>query len=202
MIDRTAETPLVYRIRTRDPAEVDLVVLHQTGPRFDPLRLKAHALVRADGEVVQLHPWLARMRYGSGPIGNSRGVNVEIEANLPGRYHRGEGRWAQEPRDVWDADARRAQVLAARALLAALKAELPALRYVCAHRTLQGGETSRRRAGCCGPDLWREVGEWAVAELGLELLPTAPGGLDLPDDWRRAPTHGVVDWRYGFPTNL
>lgn len=76
MIDRTGETPTSYRIHTRDPAEVDLVVLHQTGPRFDPLALKAHALVGRDGVAVQLHPWLARMRYGSGPRGNPRGVNV------------------------------------------------------------------------------------------------------------------------------
>jgi hypothetical protein len=190
VIDRTADSPAAYRIRTRDPDEVDLVVLHQTGtgPLSDAtaVRVKAHALVLDAGEVVQLHPWLSRMRWGSGPGGNGRGVNVEIRANLPGRYVGSAGRWWRPdliPPERWDAAERRAQVFAARDLLRVLRDSLPALRYVCPHRTLQKG-----KGGCCGPDLWREAGEWAIAVLGLELLPAGPRGSGPPPAWRTEPT--------------
>jgi hypothetical protein len=72
-VDRTHDSPEAYRVRERRPREVDLIVLHQTGtprpvnpaaPGLD--RVKAHALVLDSGEVRQLHPWLARLRYGSG----------------------------------------------------------------------------------------------------------------------------------------
>lgn len=189
MIDRTADSPASHRIRTRDPDEVDTVWFHQTGTASGLLdatlvRTRAHALVLEAGEALQLHPWLARMRYGSGSRGNPRGINIEHRANLPGRYHRGEGRWWRPdlvPPERWCPDERRAQVLASRALLRVLRAELPALRFVGAHRQVEAA-----KAGCPGPDLWREVGEWAIREIGLELAPTR-GGRDLPADWRRAP---------------
>lgn len=188
IIDRTARTPAGYRVRERAPSEVDLVCLHQTGT--GPLseeaadRVKAHAVVLDDGAVLQLHPWLARLKYGSGPW-NGRGITVEHRANLPGRYQGDAPRWAgKAPRETWDADARRAQVVAARGLLARLRAELPGLRYVGAHRQID----SPRKGGCPGADLWREVGEWAIRELGLELVASLPSGADLPAGWRRAPT--------------
>lgn len=207
VIDRTADSPTSYRIRERDPTKVDTVWLHQTGtapglPESTLLRTRAHALVLEGGEVLHLHPWLARMRYGSGPRGNPRGVNIEHRANLPGRYRGGEGRWWRPPApsgwqgtadewraecdrrlppEHWNPDGRRAQVLASRALLRRLRDELPALRFVGAHRLVEAG-----KSGCPGPNLWREVGEWAIRELGLWLAPTR-GGLDLPPSWRRAP---------------
>ena len=147
-------------------------------------RTKAHALVLDSGAVLQLHPWLVRLKYGSGPW-NGRGITVEHRANLPGRYQGDEPRWAgKAARETWDADARRAQVLASRALLARLREELPGLRYVGAHRQID----APRKGGCPGPDLWREVGEWAIRELGLELVASLPSGSDLPAGWRRAPT--------------
>lgn len=204
VIDRTAASPATYRVRERDPAEIDLVVLHQTGTGSlsdaAALRVKAHALVLDSGEALRLHPWLGRMRYGSGPIGNRRGVNVEVRANLPGRYAGGEPIWWR-PSDAglarmrttrgaweallerWDPDRHRARVLTARDLLATLRRDLPALRFVCPHRTLQAG-----KGGCPGPDLWREVGEWAIRELGLELLPAVSGGAEPPASWRATPT--------------
>lgn len=188
LVDRTGSSPGSYRVRERAPSEVDLAALHQTGtpPGLgDALldRTRAHALVLDSGEVRHLHGWLTRLRYGSGPW-NARCVSVEVRANLPGRYWRGEPRWAGScPPERWDADSRRAQVLAARALLARLRDELPGLRYVGAHRLVEAG-----KGGCPGPDLWREVGEWALSALGLELAPTHARGRALPDDWRREPT--------------
>lgn len=193
LTDRTSASPGRYRLRDRALDEIDLVVLHQTGtraglPRSTLDRTRAHALILDSGEILHLHPWAARLRYGSGPW-NARCITIEHRANLPGRYVAGRGRWWRPdlvPPDVWDPDARRAQVLASRQLLRLLRSELPALRYVAGHRMVQRG-----KGGCPGPDLWREVGEWAIAELGLELAEVAPTGSSLPPDWRRAPT--IVD---------
>ena len=193
-VDRTHDSPEAYRVRERRPREVDLIVLHQTGtPRPADLaapgldRVKAHALVLDSGEVRQLHPWLARLRYGSGAW-NSRCISVEHRANLPGRYHRGEPRWWRPdlvPPEAWSADERRAQVLASRDLLRLLVAELPAVRFIAPHRMVQAG-----KGGCCGPDLWREVGEWAIRELGLVLPQPHEGGSALPPTWRGTPEIG------------
>lgn len=189
MIDRTAESPTQYRVRTRDPAEVDLAVLHQTGPIFDPVRVRAHFLVMPDGDTLALHPPLVRMRYGSGKW-NARCVTIEHAAHYPGRYTaRGEPKWAGwnerakpacEPRGRLEDH--EAQVHAARALLAHLRETLPALRYVAAHRMIEAG-----KGGCPGPDLWREVGEWSIRALGLQLAEVEPTGSTLPPTWRAEP---------------
>lgn len=194
IIDHTAASPERYRVRDREPQEVDLIVLHQTGtPRPRNLaapgldRVRAHALVLDSGEVRRLHPWLTRLRYGSG-MWNARCISIEQRANLPGRYHNGEPRWWRPdlvPPELWDADERGAQVLAVRALLRVLTDELPAVRFIAPHRMVQAG-----KGGCCGPDLWREVGEWAIHELGLVLPQPHAGGSEIPASWRQAPEIG------------
>ncbi len=186
----TSTAPGRYRLRDRAPDEIDLVVLHQTGTRAGLSqtaldKTRAHALILDSGEILHLHPWTARLRYGSGPW-NARCISIEHRANLPGRYVAEKGRWWRPdlvPPDAWDPDARRAQVLASRRLLRLLRSELPALRYVAAHRMVQKG-----KGGCCGPDIWREVGEWALSSLGLELMTVAPTGSVLPTTWRQPST--------------
>ena len=185
--DRTLASPIQYRVRTRGPDEVDLVVLHQTGtPEIDPSapildRVKAHILILQSGEVRLLHPLLARLRYGSS-LWNRRGVTVECQGNYPTRYNPdGSPVW-------WSPETAGAQVLAehpeqiqaVRDVLAWLRGELPSPRFIGGHRQIQKG-----KAGCPGPDLWRQCGEFALKELGYELVPTAPTGSDIPDSWRR-----------------
>ncbi|WAS97201.1 peptidoglycan recognition protein family protein [Nannocystis punicea] len=191
LVDRTAHSPERYRVRVRRPDEVDLVVLHQTGTRapesFDAPgldRVRAHALVLDGGEGRLLHHPLARLRYGSSAW-NGRCVTIEVRANLPGRYTaRGEPRWWRP--DIAGADRiedKVEQVHATRQLLRWLVEELPGLRYIGAHRQVEAG-----KGGCCGPDLWRELGEWAIRELGLRLVETHARGSDLPRSWRNAPS--------------
>lgn len=190
LTDRTPHAPGRYRLRERDPSEVDLAVLHQTGPIFAPDKVRAHFLVMPTNEVLMLHHPLARLRYGSSTW-NARCVTIEHAAHYPGRYTAaGVPKWAAWNEKAKPACAPRArledfeeQVHASRALLTHLRAELPSLRFVGAHRQVQAG-----KGGCCGPDLWREVGEWAVRVLGLELVDVAPTGSPLPADWRQAPT--------------
>jgi hypothetical protein len=36
-----------------------------------------------------------------------------------------------------------------------------------------------------GPVIWRELGEWAIDELGMLEGPTVGDGAPIPNDWRR-----------------
>lgn len=175
-------------MRERAPREVDLVVLHQTGT--GPLseeaadRVKAHVLVRADGRVLLLHPLACRMRYGAAKW-NARAVNVELEGLFPGRLD-ARGRpvwWTGGPRERDRLADRPEQVVAALAALAWIRAELPSVRLLGAHRQVQGAT----RAGCPGLDPWALVAAPALASLGFRLVETAPTGKDIPASWWPAP---------------
>lgn len=188
IVDYTARAPASYRVRERDPDEVVIAALHQTGCNLSDgaaTRVKAHLLVRADGAVWRLHPTLARLRYGTGRW-NARCVTIELEGSFPGRVDaRDRPVWYRPERFGADRLADRpAQVEAALALLADLRVRFPALRLLGGHRQ----EAGTRRAGCPGPDVWSLVAEPALEHLGFALTPTERGGLDIPADWRRAPT--------------
>jgi len=160
-------------------------VLHQTGFewRFANAmwsRVRAHFVVHRCGTVSQLHPITTRMRFGCGH-GNAWAVNIECEGNYPLAYRNGKPvHWQPEKFGRSVLEEAPAQVEAARGLLAWLVGQVPGLR-VGAHRQLE-----EEKSGCCGPDLWREVGQYAIDELGLAAMPTN-GGLDIPDDWRGPP---------------
>lgn len=187
LVDYTDKSDRAYRSRNRAPHEVTVAILHQTGlPIGDSAvpRVRAHALVRPSGEVVQLHPWLTRLLVGSGRW-NAAGVSIEIEGSFPGRLDsRGRPVWYLDGKHGRDRLADRpAQVTAALDLLAHLKRELPSLTLLGGHRQ----EAGSRRGGCPGPDVWSCVAVPALASLGYQPAPTWPGGLDIPPSWG-APT--------------
>lgn len=166
---------------------MDLVVLHQTGTpvsmKADSIidRVRAHVLVLQSGGVRLLHPLLTRLRYGSS-LWNSRCVTLEVQGNYPTRY-KPDGSpvwWSPEKVGAQVLAEHPEQIQAVRDVLLWLREELPSLRWIGGHRQIQAS-----KGGCPGPDLWSECGEWAVAEGGYELIPTAPTGRDIPDSWRR-----------------
>jgi len=183
--DLTELSPVGYRVRPRRLAEIRAVILHQTGFEWREsnaswARVRAHFVVHRSGLVSQLHPITSRMRYGAGHA-NAWAINIECEGNYPLAYRSGAAvYWDPEKfgRSVL-ADAP-AQVEAARALVAWLGGQVEGLQ-LGAHRQVE-----ELKGGCCGPDLWREVGQWAVDTLGMPEMPAA-GGLDIPDDWRGPP---------------
>jgi len=184
LIDLSDRSPREYRIRQRDPSEVRAAVLHQTGfscwTDDNPMwaKVRAHFVVRQDGSVLKLHDPLVRMRYGSG-VCNAQGITIEHEGNLPSAS----GKWWGAERYGRDQLADHPeQVRASRELLRMLAAEYPTLTKVIAHRHI-----SANKANCPGPDLWREVGEWSIRELGLVEVAPLPKGLALPDTWRGEP---------------
>lgn len=192
IVDRTARAPAKFRGHLREPAEPDLAVLHQTGvgrsiwaedsPAWD--RVRAHFVVLPSGEVRRNHDPLVRLRYGS-RWWNPRAVTIEIAGNFPTRLAAGARPiWWNPKRMGQDRIAERPeQVHAARALLAHLRSVLPGLRYLGAHRQIEAA-----KAGCPGPDVWAEIGEFALRDLGFDLAPTDPRGLAIPDTWRADPT--------------
>ena len=57
--------------------------------------------------------------------------------------------------------------------------------FVFAHRQ---GETENARGNCPGPDIWYNVGEWAVRELAMDDGGKGykeGNGSPIPDSWRR-----------------
>lgn len=185
--DLTGLAPARYRVGPRDIDSIDVVVLHQTGftwRRDNPMwaRVRAHYAIHRDGLVDLLTPAGVRMRYGSGHV-NRRCVSIEHEGNYAQSYDDASRPTYYKP-DKFGADVlddAPAQVEASRALLRHLRESLPGLRFVAAHRHIE-----RAKPGCPGPDLWREVGEWAIRELSLEEFPV-DGGRPLLSTWRGTP---------------
>lgn len=55
-----------------------------------------------------------------------------------------------------------------------------ALCYVMAHR-----QSHSSRVRDPGPVIWRELGQWAIDELGYREGPVVGSGRPIPDEWRR-----------------
>lgn len=182
--DLTMLSPVGYRVRPRRLAEIKAAVEHQMGvgtwreANASFAQVAAHFVIHTSGLVSQLHPITQRLRVGSGHA-NEWCITIENEGNFPTRYHRGRPVW-WEPEKFGSSVLGAAQIEASRALLAYLAEQVPGLQ-VGTHRQLD-----ESKAGCCGPDLWREVGQWGV-DLGMPEMPTN-GGLPIPDDWRRNPS--------------
>lgn len=161
IIDLTASTPRSQRKGTRRPGTIDALVLHQMACCFRPknplerfLSITAHYAITADGRILKLHPTSALLWASNGF--NQRSVAVEFAGNFPDTR----GTWWQGA-TYGRNQVTRAQVDAGRRLVRHLQSTL-GIRYVFAHR-----QSSADRENDPGPDLWYQVGQWAVSQLGL-----------------------------------
>jgi hypothetical protein len=179
--DLTASADKSVRKGTRDPKSVYALVLHQMACCFKPkdpltrfLSIGAHFAITHDGRILQLHPVSALVWASNGF--NSRSVAVEFAGNFPstrGRWWEGEKFGMNRPTA--------AQVTAGRQLIQHLVRTM-GLTHVLAHR-----QSSGTRENDPGPDIWFDVGQWAVNTLGLK--DGGPGfkigsGNAIPDEWR------------------
>jgi hypothetical protein len=173
----------------KSPA-VDSIVLHHMAfnrgndvTRY--LSVGAHYAVLADGQIAQLYDDLDFLNASNGF--NPRSVAIEFAGNFPTvGYHWWKSSGHSIPERCYLTPA---QGRAGRCLLATLKARLPGIRYVYAHR-----QSSASREGDPGPDLWHNVAEWAITNLGLtDRLPSPKidNGSAIPDAWR-VPRGAVV----------
>lgn len=155
------------------------------------LSTRAHFCILFDGRIIQLHP-ISRLIWHSNCT-SPGSVGVEFEGNFP----KADGTWWY-PKDkqtgritARDEDyPTKAQVEAGRFLIQYLQAA-NGLREVLAHR-----QSSKDRTNDPGPDIWYNVGQWAVNNLGVN--DGGPGfkcgdGTPLPPEWRNWTDKNLVD---------
>jgi hypothetical protein len=188
----------------RRPGDIRAVILHQTSGhaladqdlppiRTDTLResrhrvdrIAAHFVILEDGTIVYTHD----VQYLINSAGGRFGIDIEFSGNFsstpapvvtaPGRRPRGGVRFTRlDPRAI----------LAGRNLLRHLKSVLPNLQYVHPHGQVQEPHVRQitrdgitrtltsidKLNSCPGPDVWVNVGEWAVREVPLICEPPNP----------------------------
>lgn len=153
----------------RDPRKVYAFVLHQmafkrqhrkTKKYSDPesyLATGAHFCIMFDGRIVQLHPCSRMIWHGNCLSPGS--VAVEFEGNFPnvkGRW------WIDKDSRVQNKDKpTQAQFESGRFLTSYLKTVM-GITHVLAHR-----QSSDSRENDPGPDIWYQIGQWALEKLGL-----------------------------------
>jgi peptidoglycan hydrolase-like protein with peptidoglycan-binding domain len=187
IIDLTAKSDKSRRKGARDPKKIKQLVLHQMACCFKPadpltrfLTVGAHFAITADGRILQLHP-IEQLLWASNGF-NGSSVAVEFAGNFPDS----KGRWWEGDKYGRDRPTQ-AQFEAGRRLIRYLVAKI-GLTQVVAHR-----QSSASRENDPGPEVWRNVGQWAVDTLGLSDGGPGfklPGGNPIPDDWRKAPATG------------
>jgi N-acetylmuramoyl-L-alanine amidase/Bacterial SH3 domain len=169
----------------RKQAVVDSIVVHHMAYNIgnnvrNYLKVGAHYAVLADGQVAQLYDDLDFLNAANGF--NARSISIEFAGNFPTEgYHWWKGAKQTIPDRCFLTPA---QISAGRCLLATLKSRLPGIRYLYAHR-----QSSASRENDPGPDVWYNIGEWAIGQLGLtDRLPRTHigDGRPIPDAWRRA----------------
>jgi hypothetical protein len=194
IVDLTAKTPVAYRKSQRLASNVFAVVLHQTAMHRGSvaenyLKVNAHYVVMPNGQILLLHghEWY----LAASNAFNEDSVAVEFVGNFPddkGNYWRGDTFGRHKPTTQ--------QVSSGRDLLRHMKENL-GISDVYAHRqgymewprtTPAGQKPINERGNCPGPDIWSQIGEWAVQTLGMDDGGkgfTQGDGSPIPDSWRK-----------------
>ena len=175
--DRTANGRTITRARQTQPeSAIRGAFLHQCDfynprvSRYDVII--AHFAVLRSGQVVQVRPVTTVLNS----VSAGHAVDIEFEGAYPSimqirrARRRGRDALANLPKPTVE------QYLAGRGLLEHLRRTL-GIGHVWAHR-----QTSRmQRDNCPGPQLWYNVGEWAIRNLNM-----SSGGVrrTIPDEWK------------------
>lgn len=164
----------------RSPDAITTIVLHQTaGPRFfgslmlseddnsvdsdHPIdRIAAHFAITADGDAMYLHD----VEFIMNNAGGRHGIDIEVcgtfsHTELPSGER-------VSP----------AAIRACRRLISDLVLAVPGISRIHPHGQVQrlAADSDRHHGpkyhSCCGPDIWVNVGQWAVETLGLDCETT------------------------------
>lgn len=173
----------------RDPRKVYAFVLHHMAfKRWNPktkaysnpesyLATGAHFCIMLDGRIIQLHACSRMIWHGNCVSPGS--VAVEFEGNFPNIKG---GWWINKDAKVPDKDKPSlAQFDSGKFLTSYLKTVLGTT-HILAHR-----QSSDSRENDPGPDIWYNVGQWAIDKLGLtDGGPTFKCGTGKPilPEWR------------------
>ncbi|MGX5821012.1 peptidoglycan recognition protein family protein [Chitinophaga lutea] len=173
---------LVKSLSPRKLANIDGIVLHQMAfSRGNDLNryneVGAHYIVMHDGKIGQLFENTAFLNASNGF--NSRTVAIEFAGHFP-----------DENYNWWKGNSSRtlltpAQLQAGRCLVKQIKADVPSVKHIYAHR-----QSSGDRSNDPGPDIWLGVGQWAISQLGLSdvkngVAQIGNGGQAVPAGWRK-----------------
>lgn len=186
MIDITPQSNVRLRHGARPWRGITGITLHQTacvlGERADRYRtLQAHAVVTAGGHAMLVHPLDTVVWHGNGY--NRTDVGLEIDGRFEGVEGNPATLWQPRGQAVVPSVLSQAQLVAAREAVTWICAEVERhggrVRYVHAHRQSSGSRRSDP-----GSLIWREVGLWSIATLGLVRSEGAIGtGLPIPEAW-------------------
>ena len=172
------------RLSPRKLATINSIVLHHMAYNIgnNPtsyVKVGAHYIVTSDGKIAQLYDNLDFLNASNSF--NPRSVAIEFAGNFPDERYRW---WKSSELPIPErCYLTPTQIRAGRCLLATLKARLPGVKYLYAHR-----QSSEDREGDPGPDVWFNIGEWALSNLNLtDRLPwTHEGtGRPIPQTWRK-----------------
>lgn len=200
LIDRTGETrgitesrqrsrrtgefiPIFRGARTREPGDIDSIVLHQTsfsqsarGNRIDRYdHTIAHFVVLPNGTVLQLRALETRLNS----IAADNGIHIEfVGLFYDDRFTCRMLRRRRSRRELPTIS----QIHDGRELLTYLRSLEPIrgqLRYILAHRqiTTMGSD----RDNCPGPHIWYNLGKWAVDTLGMSSARSE--ARPIPPSW-------------------
>lgn len=102
----------------------------------------AHFVVMQDGTVVYTHD----VAFGLNDAGATHGIDIEFAGRFPGDPEHTTVRLSEDA------------ILAGRALIYCLKDHIPSITRIHPHGQLQAA----KRRSCPGPDVWVNVGMWAL----------------------------------------
>ena len=125
----------------------------------------AHFIVRADGTIIYTHD----VEHILNSVSRRWGIDIEFE----GKY--GHEHIPQSNR------LRQTAIRSGHRLIFWLKGYLPNIQYIHPHGQIQ--RSGGKRDSCSGPDIWINVGEWAVTNLNLTCDQT----------FARYPNRGISD---------
>lgn|GEM_PF-1449211 len=167
----------------RNVSKVNCIVIHHMAYNIGNnvnsyLKVGAQYIVTADGQIAQLYDDLDYLNSSNNF--NPRCVSIEFAGNFPTQtYHW----WKSKERTIPDrCYITPAQIRAGRCLLSTIKARLPGIKYLYAHR-----QSSDSRENDPGRDAWFNIAEWALSNLNLtdrEPKPFEGTGKAIPDAWR------------------
>lgn len=120
----------------------------------------AHFIVMQDGTVVYTHD----VAFGLNDAGAAHGIDIEFAGHFPGDTRHTTERLSEDA------------ILAGRALIYCLAQQIDTLATIHPHGQLQAD----KRRSCPGPDVWVNVGLWAINHPILGLSSRSSGGTIDP----------------------
>ena len=179
----------ISMVRNRNLSAVKGIVLHQMAFNRDNdfnsyLKTGAHYIILRDGKIGQLYAHDINLNASNGF--NNHTLAVEFAGNFPndrGKWWH-EGKHTPAQRKVRELHPTREQIQAGKFLLRTLinDPSLPNFKHVYAHR-----QSSASRSNDPGPDIWCQVAEWAIKNLGYQDASqvVVGSGQKIPSTWKK-----------------